>query len=84
MKCDKQTNRRAINHQVGRPGKCVCLPAAGLSVAEHSRVEALDSHFDEALNARVLENVLLGSARLEHHVVREQLRLLQVILTLAL
>jgi hypothetical protein len=79
-----QSGRISDNHQVRGAGEGVRLSTAGLAVTEHRRVESLDGHFDQSLNATIGENILLGCTRLEHHVVRKQFRLLQVILTLTL
>jgi len=49
--------------------------ASGLPVAERGTAEAFHCHFDEILNAGVLQDVLLRGIRFENDVVRKYFRL---------
>ena len=62
-------------YQVRRPRQRVRLPAPRLSVAEDGGGEPVHGHVHQALDARVLHDVLLGGLRLEHNVEGEGLQL---------
>lgn len=65
--------RFATDEQLRRPRQRVRLARARLAVAECRAAETLDGHLDDALDARVLQHIVLRGARLEHHIVAEQL-----------
>lgn len=47
------------------------LAGTRLSIAKRRTAKALDAHLNDALDARIVQYVLLRGARLEDHIVRE-------------
>lgn len=58
-------------YQVGRSCKGMRLAGSRLSIAKCRTAEPLDAHFDNTLDARVVQYVLLRGPRFEDHIVRE-------------
>lgn len=59
-------------HQIRWSSQCMRFARPCLTVTKGRTAKALNRHFDNSLNARVLQNVVLRGARLEHHIVAEQ------------
>lgn len=68
--------RFAADEQLGRSGQRVRFARTGLAVAECRTAEPLDGHLDDALDAGILQHIVLRGARLENDIVAEQFRFL--------
>lgn len=68
--------RFAADEQLRRTRERMRFAGARLAVTEGRAAEALDGHLDDALDARVLQHIVLCGARLEDHIVAEEFGLL--------
>lgn len=64
---------RLFAYESRRSGQGMRLATSGLSVAKRGAAESFHRHFDEILDAGVLQDVLLRGVRLEYHVIGEHL-----------